>query len=320
MFVSLILASALLWPACKSDKPNPEIAAAPAEVNAADFDPQPNAAPAPKVDGKKALAYTEEIVNFGPRPVGSDAHRKVENYIKSRLQGIQVEDDKFEANTPAGKFPMNNIIAKFPGKKDGIIVLASHYDTNYPLRNEKYVGANDGASTSGLLLAIAEQLKSWNGAADGYSIWLVWTDGEEAMVNWSDSDKLYGTRQLAKTWQQDGTAKKIKAFILLDMVGDKELSIVQDDNSTPWLLQTVQRSAQRLGYAKYFKGQETAMDDDHMPFKDIGLPVVDIIDFEYGFNNVFHHTTEDTMDKLSAQSLQIVGDTVLETIRALNTK
>jgi Zn-dependent M28 family amino/carboxypeptidase len=320
VLVTLIVGSILMLSSCKGDQQKSAAAStAPvAAPNPADFDPPASSPAAGKVDGKRAIQYAQEIVNFGPRPIGSDTHRKVEDYIKSHLQGSQIEEDKFTANTAAGNFPMNNIIAKIPGKKDGIIVLASHYDTNYPLRDENYVGANDGAATSALLLELANQLKSKPN--DGYSVWLLFTDGEEAAVNWSATDSLYGTKHLAKKWQQDGTAAKIKAFILLDMIGDKDLDIDKDGNSTPWLQEVVGRAAQRTGNSAYFYKGDQAMDDDHLPFKDIGVPVVDLIDFTYGFNNLYHHTTEDTMDKISAKSLQSVGDTVLETVRALNTK
>lgn len=322
---SLLLLSALLCSGCKSDTQKTEAVQqqrpapiAVANMNPAEFNPKPGTAPAPKVDGERAMQYTKDIVKFGPRPVGSEAHRKVEDYIKSKLQGAQIEEDKFTADTVAGKFPMNNIIAKYPGKKDGIIVLASHYDTNYPLRNENFVGANDGACTSALLIEIGNQLKAH--PPEGYSVWLLFTDGEEAMVEWSDKDSVYGSKQLAAKWAQDGTAKKIKAFILLDMIGDKDLNVDRETNSTPWLQEVVGRAAQRLGNQSYFFKRDQTIDDDHLPYKKVGIPVVDLIDFSYGWNNIFHHTTEDTVDKLSPKSLQIVGDTVMETIRALDTK
>jgi Zn-dependent M28 family amino/carboxypeptidase len=326
VLVALLLGSMLMWPACKGDQTKSADQSAPlqpapvkqATVNPADYDPPAGEPPAPKVDGKKAYQYAGEIVKFGPRPIGSDTHRKVEDYIKSHLQGTEIEEDKFTANTTAGNFPMNNIIAKIPGKKDGIIVIASHYDTNYPLRNENFVGANDGASTSGMLLELANVLKSKPN--DGYSVWLLFTDGEEATVQWSDADSLYGSKHLAAKWKNDGTPQKVKAFILLDMIGDKDLDVSRDTNSTPWLQDVVGRAAKRLGNDSYFYKTDTPMDDDHLPFKNVGIPVVDVIDFTYGFNNLFHHTTEDTMDKISPKSLQIIGDTVMETIRALNTK
>lgn len=263
------------------------------------------------------MQYVKEVVAFGSRPPGSPGHAKLERYIVAKLNGVDVEQDKFTAQTPVGPFPINNIIAKFPGKKDGIIVVAGHYDTNYPLP-KTYVGANDSGSSTALLLALADQFRGK--PPDGYSIWLVWTDGEEAFVKWTDTDSVYGTRQLAQKWQQDGTAKKIKAFILVDMIGDADLDILKDTDSTPWLNDLVYQAASNLGYQSHFFQQTTAMEDDHIPFAKIGVPVVDLIDFTYGYHNVFWHTPEDTVDKLSPQSLAITGDVVLETIRLVNAK
>ena len=182
----------------------------------------------------RAMRYVKEIVAFGPRPIGSANHKKVEDYIHSQLKGDLVEDDAFTIETTEGKFPVRNIIAKYPGTRDGIIVIASHYDTNYPLRDTAYVGANDGGSSSALLLEIANQLRGKK--RDGYSVWLLWDDAEESMrLPWFDPESLYGVRHLAQKWQDDGTIKKIKAFLLEDMVGDADLNIDRDQNSTPWL-------------------------------------------------------------------------------------
>jgi glutaminyl-peptide cyclotransferase len=291
--------------ALESSRPSPAEAVSPAT------------APAPRINANRAMQYVKEIVAFGSRPAGSPGHLKVEQYIQSKLKGDEVEVDAFTATTPVGKFPIHNIIAKFPGKKDGIIVIASHYDTNYPLPKE-FVGANDGGSTSGLLLELANQFRGK--PLDGYSIWLLWTDGEEAFVKWTATDSLYGTRHLAQKWQQDGTAKKIKAFILLDMIGDADLDIQRDTNSTVWLSNLVYQAASTLGYQSHFFQQSIAIEDDHLPFAKIGVPVVDIIDIDYGYANAYHHTTQDTLDKLSPQSLAISGDVVLETIRLLNAR
>ncbi len=273
------------------------------------------AGPKPDINGNHVMQYVKEIVAIGSRPVGSAGHAKLEQYILSKLKGVDVEQDKFTAQTPVGKFPINNIIAKFPGRKDGIIVVAGHYDTNYPLP-KAYVGANDGGSSTALLLALADQFRGKE--LDGYSVWLVWTDGEEAFVKWSDTDSLYGTRQLAQKWQQDGTAKKIKAFILMDMLGDADLDVLEETASTPWLRALVYQAATNLGYQSHFYQYKAGIEDDHLPFLKIGVPSVDIIDLDYGYNNVFHHTVQDTIDKLSPQSLAISGDVVLETIRLVN--
>ena len=274
-----------------------------------------NNVPAPNIDGNKSMQYVKEVVAFGSRPPGSEAHQKLENYIVSKLKGVDVEQDKFTADTPVGKFPINNIIAKFPGKKNGIIVVAGHYDTNYPLPKD-YVGANDGGSSTALLLSLADQLRGKE--REGYSVWLAWTDGEEAFVKWTDSDSLYGTKQLAQKWHSNGTAGKIKAFILVDMTGDADLDIQRDANSTPWLTDLVQQAATNLGYQSHFFQQTVGMEDDHIPFAKVGVPVIDLIDYTYGYNNVFHHTPEDTIDKLSAQSMAITGDVVMETIELLD--
>jgi Zn-dependent M28 family amino/carboxypeptidase len=305
---------------CSKSQPS-STDAAPAAASSGAASTQPvsatinNNVPAPNISGEKAMQYVKEVVAFGSRPPGSAAHQKLEEYIVSKLKGVDVEQDKFTAQTPVGKFPVNNIIAKFPGKKDGIIVVAGHYDTNYPLP-KSYVGANDGGSSTALLLTLADQLRGKE--RDGYSVWLVWTDAEEAFVKWSESDSLYGTKQLAQKWQADGTAKKVKAFILVDMIGDADLDIQKDSNSTPWLTDLVEQAATNLGYQSHFFQQTVGMDDDHIPFARIGVPVIDLIDFTYGYNNVFHHTPDDTIDKLSPQSMAITGDVVMETIELLD--
>lgn len=280
----------------------------------------PDAGAPPAFDGERAMQYVKEIVKLGPRPVGSANHQKVEEYLASRLKGDQVEHDDFIADTPEGKLPVHNIIAKYPGTKDGIIVMASHYDTNYPLRNTLFVGANDGGSSSALLLEIANQLRGK--PLEGYSVWLVWDDAEEAIKPETemafDKDSLYGISHLADKWKADGTSKKIKAFLLADMIGDADLNVDRDTNSTPWLQSVVFEAASRLGYQSHFFGRALPMEDDHLPFVHMGVPSADLIDFTYGYNNVFWHTPQDTTDKLSAKSLAIVGGVVLETVHILD--
>ena len=280
----------------------------------------PDKGPPPAINADRAWQYVKDVVKFGERPIGSANHKKLEDYILEHLKGDEVESDSFTAETVEGKFPVHNIIAKYPGTKDGIIVIAGHYDTNYWLRGTGYVGANDGGSTTAILLEFAHQLRGQlrGKTRDGYSVWLLWTDAEEAVRSWSDTDSLYGTRHLAARWQQDGTAKKIKAFLLTDMIGDADLDIDRDDNSTRWLEDVVYEAATRLGYQSHFFARENAIQDDHLPFMKIGVPCADIIDINYGYNGVFHHTPQDTIDKLSPKSLQIVGSTVLESVRILD--
>jgi len=289
--------------------------ASPANTDASNL--PPDSSPPPAFNANRAMQYVKEIVAFGPRPIGSENHKKVENYILSHLKGDDVEQDSFDVHPTEGTFPVRNIIAKFPGTRDGIIVIASHYDTNWPLRNTSYIGANDGASSSALLLEIANQLRGKK--LDGYSVWLLWDDAEESMkLPWDDPESLYGVRHLAQKWQDDGTLKKIKAFILEDMIGDADLNIEHEAYSTPWLEDLVGQAATRVGYQSHFFAREISVDDDHLPFLKLGVPAVDLIDLNYGYNNVFHHTTDDTVDKLSPKSLEIVGTVTLETVRLLN--
>jgi hypothetical protein len=324
----MLLAGALAVVACDRDKDSaPDKTPPPASASAASLETTgpartlpPDTGPPPLFDGDRAMQYVKDIVKFGPRPVGSANHKKVEEYIASRLKGDEVEDDSFTADTPEGKFQVHNIIAKYSGTKDGIIVIASHYDTNYPLRKTSYVGANDGGSSSALLLELANQLRGK--IRDGYSVWLVWDDAEESIKPDGEmpflEDSLYGINHLAEKWQADGTLKKIKAFLLADMIGDADLNIDRDLNSTPWLEDVVGEAAKRLGYQSHFFARTNQVSDDHLPFMKRGVACADLIDFMYGYNNVFWHTPQDTVDKLSPKSLQIVGSVILETIRILD--
>jgi glutaminyl-peptide cyclotransferase len=275
-----------------------------------------DSAPLPHIDSKRAFQYTREVTAFGPRYMGSENHKKLERYILDHLKGDQVEDDDFTADTVEGKFPVRNIIAKFPGTKDGIIVILGHYDTVYPLRNSGFVGANDGGSSTAILLEYANQLRGKK--RDGYSVWLVWSDGEEAVRTWTDTDSVYGARHLAEKWEKDGTLKKIKALMVMDMIGDADLDIARNTKGAAWLLDLIYAAAERGGYQSHFYASQGSIEDDHVPFVNRGVPCADVIDLDYGYNNVFWHTPQDTMDKLSPKSLEIVGDTILETIHMLD--
>jgi len=269
----------------------------------------------PHFNGAKAYEYARQFVAIGPRWPTGPGHLKAEAFLRAQFKHDQLEEDAFTASTPIGPVPMRNFIVRFPGKKDGVIVLATHYETNYPLRNIDFVGANDGASTTGLLLAIADQLRGHT--LDGYSVWLVFDDGEEAFNVWSDSDSTYGTRHLAAKWGRDGTLGKIKAFMVADMIGNKDLNIQRESRSTGWLVDIVAKAAKKFGDERYFFKKTEQIEDDHMPFVQRGVPAIDIIDIDYGPNNSYHHTALDTLDKISAKSLTIDGDVILETIRLI---
>jgi Zn-dependent M28 family amino/carboxypeptidase len=280
-------------------------------------------------NGAKAMEYTRQFVAIGPRWPTSPGHLRAEEFLRNAFEHDQLEEDTFTANTPIGPVPMRNFIVRFPGKKEGAIVLVTHYETNYPLRTINFVGANDGGSTTGLLMAIADQLRpqTANGKKlDGYSVWLVFDDGEEAFNVWTDSDSTYGTRHLAAKWGRDGTLAKIKALMVADMIGDKDLDIQRESRSTEWLVDLMRKAVHKFGYDKYFFQTEGPVEDDHLAFLNRGVPSIDVIDLDYGPHTPehpegsYHHTAQDTLDKISVRSLTIDGDVFMETIRLINAK
>jgi Zn-dependent M28 family amino/carboxypeptidase len=270
----------------------------------------------PSFSGERAYEYARQFVAIGPRWPTSPGHQKAEAFLRDHLRRDALEEDAFVAETPIGAVNMRNFIVRFPGKKNGVIVLATHYETNYWLRNTSFVGANDGGSTTGLLLALADALRG--GTLDGYSVWLVFFDGEEAFQSWSHSDSTYGSRHLAAKWGREGELSRIKAFILTDMIGDKDLDIQRETQSTGWLVETMRQAAKKLGDERYFFKTAMQVEDDHKPFVRRGVPSMDMIDIHYGPNDSFHHTAQDTMDKVSAHSLAVDGDVILETIRLID--
>jgi glutaminyl-peptide cyclotransferase len=283
-------------------------------------------ASAASVSGQAIFNLTQQLLSVAPKRYnGSPGHLAAENFIKQHFKPEAArgdfETDQFTANTPAGPQTMRNYIAKFPGKKDGIIVLASHYETNWPLRNIAFYGANDGACTSALLIELGAYFRTH--PPQGYSVWLVFDDGEEAVDQWSDSDSLYGTRHLAARWYADGTLKRVKAFLVADMIGDKDLNILEEMQSTPWLRDLFLQAAVNTHHSAYVYKTRAEEEDDHLPFLRRGVPSLDVIDVDYGPHTAatpdgYHHTAQDTIDKISPKSLQISFDLFLETIRLIN--
>ena len=279
------------------------------------------------VSGVEVLKLTQQYVNVAPkRYVGSPGHAAAESFIKSHFAPEVAKgnfvDDAFTARTPVGMLNMHNLLVKFPGKKDGIIVLATHYETNWPLKDINFVGANDGACTTALLVGIGEYLRAH--PPQGYSVWLVFFDGEEAVKDWTQTDSLYGSRHLAAKWSRDGTIGKIKAYLLADMIGYKDLNIDKDANSTPWLLDLLVVAAKDTGHSGSIYKNKTEVEDDHLPFKQRGVPVLDIIDLDYGPptrehpEGGYHHTELDTIDKISPRALGVSADLFLEMIRLVD--
>jgi len=283
------------------------------------------------VTGAAVLKLTQDFVNAAPkRYIGSPGHAAAEAFIRDHFKPEAAHGnlvaDTFIARTPIGPMSMTNYIVKFPStnpaKKNSIIVLASHYETNYPLKDINFIGANDGACTTALLIALGQYYRDH--PPQGDSIWLVFDDGEEAVQSWSASDSLYGTKRLAAKWYNDGTLSRIKAFIVADMIGAKDLNIDKDSNSTPWLLDLLAQAGRDTHHSSYLFKNPTTVEDDHIPFKRDGVPVLDIIDLDYGPptdehpEGGYHHTDKDSMDKLSATSLQVSADLFLDVVHLID--
>jgi peptidase M28-like protein len=252
--------------------------------------------------GEKALAHVQAMVDFGPRPPGSEAIEKTRSYLIKQLEsaGWKVERQSFSDDTPRGKVQFVNLLATFGAQSAPSFLACSHYDTK-TFDNARFVGANDAGSSTGVLLELARVLAGSPELAS--KIELVFFDGEEAYEAFTETDGLYGSRYFAKQLAAQDKAKLFRGGVLFDMVGDKSLTITLPPDSPPEIARDIFASAEALTLRKYFTYFDRDITDDHTPLNEIGIPVIDLIDFDYPP----WHTPEDTMDKLSAESLRITG-------------
>ena len=259
-----------------------------------------------KFDSNRAWEHLRQLVSIGPRPSGSAAIEQSRTYIKNQLaaSGLTAVEQKWTDDTPAGTLPMVNLTATIPGARKDRIVIAGHYDTKRFTRF-RFVGASDGGSSAAFLIELARTLKV---RTNGFTVELLFLDGEEAVNEvWAGTDNTYGSRHYVDTARRDGSLATLKALVLIDMIGDRDLRIRRDTNSTPWLTDVVWDAARGLKLDTYFVPGTTEVEDDHLPFIKAGVPAVDIIDLEYPQ----WHTAQDTLDAVSARSLQVVGDVVV---------
>lgn len=264
------------------------------------------------------MGHVEKLVNMGPRPAGSPPLMKAATYIASQLEeaGMKTEDQVFIASSPRGPVQLRNVIGKTPRSRGGqgqVIIVASHYDTKY-LPDIKFVGANDGGSSSGVLLELARC------ASAQPDVWFVFFDYEEAVKEYSETDGLMGSKFFVEQLKANGRLDWIKAVIVLDMVGDANLKINIPPNSTGHLVESVFTAARDVGARDYFALGKGDILDDHVPFLRVGIPAVDLIDFEPGRSPStldYWHTERDTLDKLRPRSLEIVGQTTLRLLHKL---
>lgn len=277
--------------------------------------PDPDTPPPEKTDGfdgKRAFEHVVKQVSFGPRPSGSPAIAQTQDYITKELSsyGCAVESDAFSAPTPSGQVAMKNILVKVPGSKPGIILLGTHYDTK---RLDNFVGADDGGSSTAVMLELARVLCPQHGAK---AVWIAFFDGEEAVRDWTETDSRYGSREMAAKLAISGDLPKIKAFLLADIVGSRALRFKREENSTKVLTDLVWSTAARLGYSGIFVSEATPIEDDHLSFLKRGVPCVDVIDLEIPY----WHTPQDTVDKISSKSLAVTGHVFLQSIKQLQSK
>ena len=239
---------------------------------------------------------------------------QLQDYLQTELKayGCSTETDSFGADTPVGRLAMKNILVKIPGENPGVILLATHYDT---LLKDNFVGADDGGSSTALMLELARLLCAQHGK---YAVWIAFFDGEEAMKQWSANDSRYGSRQMAARLSSSSDIKKIKAFLLADIVGGRTAQFLRESSSNPALIDLVWNTAAKLGYSELFLNGMTSAEDDHDSFMKRGVPAVDVIgDFVH---NGYWHTPQDSLDKISPKTLAIVGHVFLESVKQLQAK
>ena len=274
--------------------------------------PAPAPAAATAFDGARAWAHLERLVAFGPRPSGSAALGESRAYITRELAaiGLTVQSQRFTAATPLGAVEMENLLVRIPGRRPDRILLTGHYDTKR-MQNARFVGASDGGSSAAFLLEAARVLKARPGE---FTYELIWFDGEEATCrDWNECgsatapDNTYGSRYYVDAARKAGVLPSLKAMILVDMIGDRDLQVRRDSNSANWLNDLVWAAADRLGHGRVFVPDATTIEDDHIPFVRAGVPSIDIIDLDYPY----WHTPDDTLDKVSQRSLQSVGDVLI---------
>jgi glutaminyl-peptide cyclotransferase len=265
----------------------------------------------PVFDGTRAYEHVRQMVAIGPRPAGSAAIAETRRYLGRQLAacGLTAIEQTFEADTPRGRVPMVNLRVVLPGTSRTRLLIAGHYDTKR-FDDVRFLGANDGGSSAALLLELARVLAPRPRTA---TIELVFFDGEEAVVEWGGTDRTYGSRYYVDAARRAGELRTIGAMVLVDMIGDRDLRVAREPGSTRWLTDLIWDAARTAGFAQAFPETEVPIEDDHLPFLAAGIPATDLIDFDYPA----WHTPDDTLDQISARSLETVGRVVVDALPAI---
>ncbi|MDY0148953.1 MAG: M28 family peptidase [Kiritimatiellia bacterium] len=297
-YMSWILAGVLLLCGCG----RPMATVAPESSRGAELVPV-------EVSGEQALEEVRRFVALGPRLSGTKGAERAALYLADRLQelGVETEIQEFSDASPKGTLVFRNVLGRIPGTGKRILLLGSHYDTKVGIADD-FAGANDSGSSTGLLLELARAFQAT--APHPMEIRLAFFDGEESMKDYGPTDGLHGSRYLAQHMEAEGRLADIEAMILLDMIGDRNLTVTIPRNSAPPLVNEVFNAARAEGVRRYFQLYPAHILDDHVPFLERGVLAINLIDFQFGSEpgrNDYWHTPDDTMDKLSAESLDIVG-------------
>jgi Peptidase family M28 len=271
-------------------------------------------------DAARAWRDLEHIVGLGPRPSGSPALDRTREYVASELGkvGVRTWTQPFVAATALGPVSMTNLVAEIPGLRNDVVLFGGHYDTKFYPRF-RFVGANDGGSSTALLLELARRLAI---GPRQYTVWVVFFDGEEERDPESNRGALHGSRYFVEALARSGQIGRLRAAVVVDMIGDRELDIRRDSGSAGWLNEIVWTTAGRLGHGRHFLEETVSIEDDHVPFLQAGVPAALLIDYNYGRTpegRGFWHTPQDTIDKLSARSLGVVGDVLVNALPAIET-
>ena len=271
-------------------------------------------------DGRRAYGDLGAILEFGPRVSNSPASAKTRAFIRDRMAeaGVSFREEPFTARTPRGEVPMTNLVAEIKGNTPGTILLTNHYDTKY-MPDITFLGANDGGSTTAWMIEMARAIGP---KRNGRTLWLCFFDGEEALEDWSATDSLYGSRAFVDKLRAEGKLDDVRAVINVDMIGDCYLGIFKDPGAPVWLTDAVWSVADSAGHAKAFLDISEPIQDDHIPFRNAGIPAINLIDFRFGGSRLDHarnwHTPNDSIDRVCWESLQAVGDVLYQSLHRID--
>jgi glutaminyl-peptide cyclotransferase len=268
--------------------------------------------PAPTVDSTLAYSIVETVTTFGPRPSGSPGAAKVATFIRTKAEefGAKSSIDEWSELTPNGNVVFRNVIAEIPGTSQDVVIVGGHYDSKVIESLPDFIGANDGGSSTGLQLAMIRAITSYP-EKPPFTLRFLFFDGEECQIQYSDHDGLHGSKRYARHLKENNEIARCRAVVILDMIGDRDLTITLPRDTNATLADRLFQIADQMNVRQHIGWYPHAILDDHVPFQRLGIPAINIIDFRFGPENRYWHTSEDTMDKISEESLRIVGDLTL---------